>query len=329
MKRRRENSNDDLCNRFDLTRDFPPLIHPEKLTLDIDAVNALMVGAAELVPAVREKAEGVDVPEDTRLMAKFGLSLFMLLESIVEKAVRPMATAPSFVGGGAAGGKIAPPPPPKPDAMRRELVDALALADRTAVIHDANLGTVPIANRQKLNHALSSGIREAALRKAETAGADPAEAVRIADDALSLVKDMTFLGQVSKKVKNLKRPELDYMTLPIKLEFEDRNARIHFERTMLTSCNIRASMSLPKNIRTAQKKFQDAIRAKYPEEITMVRTDTKKMCFIAFHKEDGGPKWLQCHEWEGISPDVLREGGTAVSLPVDDPAAAATPMVED
>jgi hypothetical protein len=309
-----------------LTRDFPPLIHPERQTLDIDAVNSLMVGAAEMVPAIRERLDGVDVTEDTKMLAKFGLTLFSLLEAIVEKAVRPMASAPSTMGGGAAGSRPVPPVvPPKPDADKRELADALAKADRTAILHDANLGTVPIANRQKLCHALSAGIRESALRKAEGAGGDPAEAVRMADDALSLVRDMTFLGQASKKVNNPRKPELDHMSMPIKLEFEDRNSRIHFERTMLTTCNIRASMSLPKPVRTALNKFHESIRSKYPDEITMVRTDTFKLRFIAFHKEDGGPQWLSCPEWTAIPYDILK--GEVNSPRVNGDGDAATPMV--
>ena len=324
--KRRRDDNDEFSSRFDLTRDFPPLIHPERQSLDIDAVNSLMVGAAELVPAIREKLDGVDVSEDTKMLAKFGLSMFSLLEAIVEKAVRPMASAPSNMGGGAAGSRPVPPVvPPKPDADRRELAEALAKAERTAILHDANLGTVPIANRQKLCHALSAGLREAALRKAEGGVGDPAEAVRIADDALSLVKDMTFLGQASKKVNNPRKPDLDHMSMPIKLEFDDRNSRIHFERTMLDKCNIKASMSLPKPVRTALNKFHDNLKIRYPDEITMARVDTYKLRFIAFHKEDGGPKWEPCPEWLAIPLDILKDGNAPPAGTGD--SGGATPMV--
>ena len=303
--KRRRNENDDY-DRFDITRDFPPLVLPDRQILDVAAVEALMVDAAEMVPAIRAKAEDADEPEDTRSLAKFSLKLFLLLEAVVEKAVRPLSCAPPPMGTGAGRGPPPVPPKPKPDTQRQELIDALALADRTAILHDANLGSIPIANRQKLCGALSAGIRESALKKAEGAGADPAEAIRIADDALSLVKDMTFLGQVSKKANNTRRPDLTHMTMPIKLEFDDRSARIHFERTMLAQCNLRASISLPKAVRTAQNKFHDLIREKYPEEITMVRTDTLGLTFKAFHKAEGGPKWLPCMEIENIPLNILQ-----------------------
>jgi hypothetical protein len=277
--------------------------------------------------------DGADVSEDFKMLANFSLNMFSLLEAIVEKAVRPMAATPPIMGKGGTGNRP-PVPPPKPDAKRQELVDVLAKADRTAVLHDANLGSVPVANRQKLCAALSAGIRAAALGKAESDGDDPAEAIRVTDDALSLVKDMTFLGQASKKANNPRRPELDHMTMPIKLEFEDRSARIHFERTVLARCNLRASMSLPKNVRKAQSKFHDFIRELYPGEITMVRTDTFKLQFTAFHKEDGGPKWLLCPEGQPIPLDVLNgetdvsPGGAAGGVPgVPRADEAATPMV--
>jgi len=324
-KRRRDESDD--LERFNLTRDFPPLVMPDKPTLDVAAVDALMVGAAEMVPSIRAKAEDPDEPEDTRSLAKFSLQLFLLLEAVVEKAVRPLANTPPNMGSGAAKGPPATLPKPKQDTRKRELAEALAKADRTAILHDANLGNIPIANRQKLCGALSAGIRESALMKAEGAGDDPAEAIRVADDALSLVKDMTFLGQASRKANNPRRPDLTHMTMPIKLEFDDRNSRIHFERTMLAQCNLRASISLPKPVRKAQNKFHDLIREKYPDEITMVRTDTLKLTFIAFHKAEGGPKWIPCSEFENIPLDILQSEDSDPRSGEEATGAAATPMV--
>jgi len=326
--KRRRDENEEF-DRFNLTRDFPPLVMPDRQVLDIAAVDALMVGAAAMVPMIRAKAEDADEPEDTKSLAKFSLQLFLLLEAVVEKAVRPLASTPPNGGPGAARGPPAVLPKPKPDVRKQELAEALAKADRTAILHDANLGTIPVANRQKLCSALSAGIREAALTKAEGAGADPAEAIRVADDALSLVKDMTFLGQASKKANNPKRPDLTHMTMPIKLEFDDRNARIHFERTMLAQCNLRASISLPKSVRIAQNKFHEIIRAKYPDEITMVRTDTLRLTFNAFHKAEGGPKWLPCLECENIPLDILQSENARSHSDGAVGGAVPAPMVED
>jgi len=285
---------------FDLSRDYPPLVVPEKQSVDLDAVAALMVGAAEAVPCIRAKLENPESSQDIKDLAGFGLRMFDLLTGIWERVVRPaVAGQPN----GLAGGVRAPKPPPRPDAGKKELIEALAVSDKTSILYDSNLGTIPIANRQKLNHALSAGIREAALAKATADGTDPAEAVRVTDDALSLVANLTFMGQASRPVK-----DKAYCSMPIRLEFEDRGSRIHFERTIRAQCGNRATMSLPSAIREAQTKFYNAMKAAYRDEIVMVRVDTEKLRFKAFHKEDGGPQWIPCPEEEPIPFDILTRG---------------------
>ena len=172
-------------------------------------------------------------------------------------------------------------------------------------MYDANLGSVPIANRQKLCQALSVGMRTAALDKAALINADPAEAVRVADDALSLVTNMTFMGQASSPPNKERKPDAKYCTMPIKLEFEDKGARIHFERTLVARCGLRATMSLPYNVRVAQNNFLDSVRPNYPGEIVMARVDTEKLRFNVYHKADGGPRWLDGSEWVDIPHDIL------------------------
>jgi len=251
-KRMRSDDEMDLDRRFDITRDYPPLSVPERQNVDVDAVSALLVGAAEAVPAIRAKFESPDSSQDVRELAGFSLKMFDLLAGLWERVVRPAVASPS--GGMAAGGR-APKPPPKPDAGKRELLEVLASSEKTSVLYDANLGLIPVANRQKLNQALSVGIRETAVAKAEEDGVDPSEAVRITDDAFSLVTDLSFMGQASRPVK-----DTAYCSMPIKLEFEDKGARIHFERTIRAQCGIRATMSLPKPIRDAQSKFYKLIK---------------------------------------------------------------------
>jgi len=100
--------------------------------------------------------------------------------------------------------------------------------------------------------------------------------------------------------------------MPIKLEFEDAGARIHFERTIFARCGLRATQSLPKNVRIAQKKYLDTVKSNYPGEIVMVRVDTRRLRFSVFHKEDGGPKWLPGTETMAIPYNILSgDGGEA------------------
>ena len=302
-RRRTDNSNYDLDDRFDLTRDFPPLTVPDKPCIDLESIAELMIEASADVPTMKSILEKPELnSDDTKKAVSFSLKVFGMLEGMWERAVRPMADGNAV---GRAAAVRAPAPVEQPDADLAELREVLQKADRTAVLYDANLGTVPVANRQKLCHALSAGIRESAIGIAMGDGGDPSEAVEVANDALSLVTDMAFLGQVSRPAKDMQQKEKGYCTLPVKLEFDDRGARIHFEQTIKARCGIRATMSLPKVIRDMQKKFHAELKSAYNDEIVMIRVDVEKLCLLAFHKKDKGPKWLPCPESRPMSRLML------------------------
>ena len=84
-------------------------------------------------------------------------------------------------------------------------------------------------------------------------------------------------------------------------------------------------MSLQYNIREAQKKFHATMRDLYEGELIMVRVDTEKLRFIAFHKFDQGPKWNPCFEYEDIPHDILSRdmGPPTKAAPVAAPAMGA------
>jgi hypothetical protein len=77
------------------------------------------------------------------------------------------------------------------------------------------------------------------------------------------------------------------------LEFPDRSARIHFERTLREKCKIRASMSLPPGIRKEAEKYRQTLLSKFPGEIVMVRAESEGLRFAGFHKKDGEGKWIR------------------------------------
>ena len=117
------------------------------------------------------------------------------------------------------------------------------------------------------------------------------------------------MGQVSRPAKDMQQKDKGYCSMPIKLEFEDCGARIHFEQTMKARCGIRATMSLPREIRDMQRNFHAEMKAAYSEEIVMIRVDTEKLCLNAFHKRDKGPKWIPCPDSRPIPHNILRGGG--------------------
>jgi hypothetical protein len=301
---KRMRTSDGEQSPYDITRDFPPLTAPPPLTLDVAGVRALMVDASSKVKAVNTALEDPSVSEVNRSVAALNLSLFSVMEAIIEKLIIPVANNPN-----SGFSQTAPPAPPKPAAGSKELREAFAVADRTAILFDVNLGPDSVGNRPSLSRSLAAGIRAAALTAAEATGKDMAEAVRRAGDALSCAGDVAFLGQASKPYKN-NRDSQDpktgtFCTMPVKLEFEDKQQRIYFEQTMRDNCKLRASISLPPFLQKERLAFDKAMRELYPEYMIMVRPDAARCVLTAVRKKDKAGKWTLCPEHWTIPPRAV------------------------
>jgi hypothetical protein len=180
---------------------------------------------------------------------------------------------------------------------------------------EADLGPLPMANRERLGHQFSAGIRAAAMKKAETCGKDPVEAVRLVADAVSCVSDIAFLGQATSKFSNRFNKEDErngkFCTMPVKLSFPDRSSRIHFERIMRTECDLRASMSIPKQVRGTYSDFNRKMREKYPDTPLSIRINAEKLCLEVYLKVDGEGAWKQGQDTCVLDPAVVLRGGGA------------------
>jgi hypothetical protein len=300
---------------FDLSADYPPLTTPQRPTVDLGKVKGQLVAAVAAAGEVRPMLEDPNLDPKLLLLGKLTLAILDTLGAAVESGLEPISTAAGgrFGGGGVAGsgGANAPPVPAKstPTPGLKELKEGLARADRESIMFDLDLGKNTIANRNGLASAFSATVRKSAIDTALTAGKDPAEAVRVMDDVLSCVADMEFIGSASQKFIN-KRNISDnrnntFCTMPVKLRFDDRNTRIHFEKSMREFCNLRANISLPKPVRLEQAAFLSSLRERYPNDHITVRPDTVSGYLYALRKEGGEGPWLKCSERLQLSPGIM------------------------
>jgi hypothetical protein len=93
--------------------------------------------------------------------------------------------------------------------------------------------------------------------------------------------------------------------MPIKLKFEDRNTRLHFERSIKANCSFRAIMSLLKPISEEQALFVRVLKDRYPDEIVTARPDSASLHFIAFKKRHNEKKWMRCGEAVPIPHGIM------------------------
>jgi hypothetical protein len=316
VKRKRTGEEIDLV--FDRSQDYPPLTPPARPGLEIEKVKGMMVAAVSAGEDLKAMLADENMDPKIVVIGNLSIAILSALEAVVESGIVPLANTAGggrvAAGSGAGTGKIPPVPATKPTIPPglKELREGLDKADRETILFDANLGGGTLANRQALASAFSAGIRSAVVENAKAAGEDPAEAVRVVDDALSVVTDMDFIGSSSQKFKNKSNAEDSrndkFCTMPVKFRFEDRSSRIHFETTVRKYCKLKATMSLPRVIRDEQAAFQKAVKSRYPDKIVTVRVDTQSMLLQAYLKGEGEKKWTKCQECVQLNPETLLPG---------------------
>jgi hypothetical protein len=288
---------------FDLSRDATATALPPVAKLDVGKIRGLLVKANELAETIRSRYVVEAAPDGVRELAGFSMALLDLVNAVVEDGILPMSSpaAASFASVAAASATpIAMQQRPRVEPGTAELKAALATAEKTAVVFDADLGRSPVANRATLNGAFPAGLKAATMKAAEESAEDPNEGIRIVNDALSCADNMDFIGQTSTRKIDRRDPAnpvtLPFCSMPVKLDFPDRHTRIHFERTLKKHCGLKASMSLPFNIRKYQSLFLAAMKTRYSNRVVTVRPDISTLSLVAFMKNETGAGWSKCRE---------------------------------
>ncbi len=297
-----------------------------------------MVKANELAETIRSRYTADLVPDGVKELAGFSISLLDLVNAVVEDGILPMSSSPSASLASVAAAPAALPATSRPrsELGTAELKAALASAEKTAVVFDTNLGTSPVANRAALNVAFSVGLKAATMKVAEENGEDANESIRVVNDALSCADNLEFIGQTTARKIDKRDPAnpktLPFCTMPVKLDFPDRNTRIHFEKTLRKHCGMKATISLPFQIQKYQSLFLDALRDRYKGRVITARPDTPTLSrpcvMVAFMKNESGGGWSRCRESVPIPRGILLPGA-AIPSRVDLPVVIDTDRVDD
>jgi hypothetical protein len=72
--------------------------------------------------------------------------------------------------------------------------------------------------------------------------------------------------------------------MPVKMKFEDRDARINFEKQLKSHAGLRSVMSLPKPFRIEQSALQKALKDLYPNDYIMVRPDSRTLRLVSYQQ---------------------------------------------
>ena len=207
--------------------------------------------------------------------------------------------------------KAAMPPPPAPTAgelKRKKFVMAMRDAEKSLLMFGLNLGTVPIMNTTTLSQKVTTDITsKAAFAEDKTNGRPSDDTVTILEDTLSLAKGLEFFGKVTKPYVNSRDKDdpanNTFHTLPVRMSFKDKDAKIRAEKVLRSSCKISCTTPYPPNLRAAISKVMSAQKAAHKEDFVQVRVDLEKFTLNVSRKIDG--TWRNNIETVPINDDAM------------------------
>jgi hypothetical protein len=117
----------------------------------------MVLAAGVASKGVRDMVDDPNVDPKTKAFGTLSLALYDALEAILESGLVPLSGAASRAINNA---KQPPPPKPVIPAGLKELREGLEKAEKECVLFGADLGPLPVANRNALAGALTAGFKK-------------------------------------------------------------------------------------------------------------------------------------------------------------------------
>jgi len=187
---------------------------------------------------------------------------------------------------------IRPPPPvlTAEELATRKVKNAIKDAEKKTLIFNLDLGMAPTMNKETLSRKVTLALSN----KATTGEHDYhiGDAEDVIDDLLSCSK-LEFLGTTSRKYHNTrdaKDPLNGKMcTLPVRLDFKDRETRIQAEISLRKICKVRCTTPYPKKLRGLLDSLVKEGKKIAPEKFIRTRVNVDKLSIDVHAKV--GAEW--------------------------------------
>ena len=173
------------------------------------------------------------------------------------------------------------------------------------MIFNANLGNVPVMNRDTLARKVTVHLHD----KAKSEGSyrdNPRSAEEAVDDFLSCAS-LDFLGRGTRPYFNRKdltdEQNNKFCTVPIKLTWKSKEERIRGEQAIRKVCSSKCSVSYPKKIRALVDDVLKAGQAAKPGCYIRVRVSHESLKVVAHARE--GDSWVDLKLARDIPHDIL------------------------
>jgi hypothetical protein len=193
-------------------------------------------------------------------------------------------------------------------------------AEKSLLVFQLDLGKVPIMNTATMaKNVTGDVVRKAAKVENSTNGRPSDDTITTLDDTLSVVTGMEFFGKVTKPYVN-KRNDKDpangtFHTLPVKINFNTKEAEQRAETIFRKRCKIQCSTPYPKRLRTAIGELVSSEKSKFPGCFIQVKVDLESMSLKVSRRNDEG--WLNNYHSVPLSDKILDTNQVANSDAMD------------
>jgi len=148
-----------------------------------------------------------------------------------------------------------PTPTLSPAELNKNKVKkALREAERRSVIFDLDLGTAPTINKESISRKVTVALHSKAREGAHDYALN--DACEMVDDTLSCSM-LEFMGNGTRKFFNKGKKEDPrngkMCTVPVRLDFKNKETRIQAEHTLRNICKVSCSVPYPKKLRQMLK----------------------------------------------------------------------------
>jgi hypothetical protein len=267
------------------------------------------IGEGGLGAAVHKLALAIDM-----LVGNQEKLLSVIVDSANSNGLKKPATFASTLAGGSqyepSSARLSRPsvskPPPSAEVLReKRLRQAITKAEKSTVIFNADLGSVPVMNRDTLARKVTLLLHDKA--KSEGEYRESAKAAEEAVDDFLSCASLDFLGRGTKLFFNKKdlndERNNKFCTVPIKLTWKSKSERIRGEQSIRKVCNGKCSVPYPKKIRLLIDEVLKAGQSAKPGCFIRVRVNHESLAVVAHARE--GDAWTDLNISKVIPHDTL------------------------
>jgi hypothetical protein len=297
-----------------------PKLDSNLIFSQLSAQDSVMKDVKVLATELEALNSNQDLPQDPRIacISKIVLGLVKshenLTSAVFDSAKLCGSVADRDPPAGGSRGNVAQkktPPATTPrveisseEIQKRKVKAAIKEAEKKTLIFNLNLGTSQMMNKESISRKVTTTLGDIVKKGKHDYNIEDAEDV--IDDILSCAK-LEFFGNATKKFfnkRNVNDERNDKMyTLPVRLDFKDRDTRFNAEVSLRKICKINCATPYPKKLRTMLSGLVAEGKRTHPNCFIKTRVNVDNLTIDALAKTDKG--WVDLKLTKQIPLNIL------------------------